>query len=79
MATEALGGEGTTDDVRAVGFALIDWMASTSRPSLPAFIRGMLGGQAKLDEVIQSVLKWDRGQFLVASGQWIGMRYRSAR
>ncbi len=79
MATEALGGEGDSDDVRAVGFALIEWMATTSRPALPAFVRGMLGGQAKLDDVIQSVLKGDRGQFLTASDNWIGMRYRSAR
>ncbi len=79
MATEALGGEGNSDDVRAVGFALIECMASTARPALPAFVRGMLGGQAKLDDVIQSVLKWDRNQFLMASGQWIGMRYRSVR
>ena len=70
-ATEALGGEGNADDIRAVGFALIEWMASTARPALPAFVRGMLGGQAKLDDVIQSVLKGDREQFLTASGQWI--------
>ncbi len=79
MATDALGGEGKTEDVRAVGFALIEWMASTARPALVAFVRGMLGGQAKLDDVIQSVMKGNREQFLTASDNWIGMRYRSAR
>ena len=79
LAPEALGGEGNSDDIRAVGFALIECMASTARPALPAFVRGMLSGQAKLDDVIQSVLMWDRSQFLEASREWVGMRYGSLR
>ena len=79
MATEALGGEGNTDDIRAIGFALIEWMSTTARPALPSFIRGMLGGQAKLDDVIQSVLRGGREQFLLASGNWISARYGSSR
>jgi len=82
LATDALGGQGKTDDIRAIGFALIEWMATTARPAFPTFVRGMLGGKEKLDDVIQSVFavyKWDRDQFLVASGNWIGTRYRTAR
>ena len=38
LATEALGGEGNTDDIRAVGFALIEWMA-IHRPARPPRLR----------------------------------------
>jgi len=79
LATDALGGQGSADDIRAVGFALIECMASTARPAVPGFVRGMLGGQAKLDDVIQSVLNSDRDQFLVAAGDWIIERYGAMR
>jgi hypothetical protein len=76
---EALGGEGKADEVRAVGFAVLEWMNSEARAVVPAFIQGMLAGQEKLDDVIAKVLNGTREEFLAGSQQFVGMNYGTAQ
>ena len=78
-ANEALGGDTKAEDIRAVGFAVNDCLASTAKPYYPAFIQGMLGGQEKLDAVIENVLNGTRAQFFEMTGQWVGTRYGRGR
>ena len=71
----ALGGQLNTDDTRAIGYALVDWMThdpQTRRTALPAFVRAMtLEGGARLDEVLQTVFSARRRDFLDSSGAWV--------
>jgi len=76
-ASEALGGEGKLESVRAVGFSLFEWMAAndSSKKSVPNFVQAMLEGQGKLDEAIGNCLNLDRESFLNLSGEWLVERY----
>jgi hypothetical protein len=78
-ANEAMGGEAKVEGIRAVGFGLIEFLSTAYRPYFPAFVRGMLAGTEKLDDVIEAVLKGNRGQFLDQSGQWIAAHYERPR
>lgn len=73
-AQEALGDETTIDHVRAVGFAILEWLASENRALPGEFVKGMLAGGEKLDEVIQNVLNGTREDFLQKSGEYIMTR-----
>jgi hypothetical protein len=74
-ANEALGDGGKSSEVRAVGFAILEWLGSVER-ALPAeFVGGMLAGGDKLDEVIATVLNGTRVDFLAGSGEFIANRY----
>ncbi|HEV3167920.1 MAG TPA: c-type cytochrome domain-containing protein [Isosphaeraceae bacterium] len=79
-AQEALGDATDADKVRAIGFSLMEWLASTERNRFPLFVRGMLEGQQKLDDVIQVL--WggaSRQAFLTEWGTWVGARYGRGR
>ncbi len=52
-ANEGLGGDAAPETIRALGFSLCDWMATAMRPQFPFFVRGMLEGGEKLDDVIR--------------------------
>lgn len=78
-ANEALGGQTDDEKVRAIGFAVLEYLAANWRPALPSFIIGMLEGQEKLDDVIGSRFNANRQQFLDASGRWVGLRYGRSR
>lgn len=80
-AQEALGGETDEEKVRAIGFSMIEWLATAWRPQFPTFTRGMLEGQQKLDDVIRAHFgpAVGREQFLQVWGQWIATRYRRPR
>jgi len=82
-AIDALGSESRTDDVRAVGYAIVDWITHDpqARNRFPAFIQGMLEqGPAKLDEVIQNVFDGLlRQDFLLYAGEWVSNRYGRTR
>lgn len=73
-AQEALGDATKTEDVRAVGFAVLEWLSSVNRSVIPPFINGMLAGGDKLDDVIANVLNGTREQFLANSGEFVGTR-----
>jgi mono/diheme cytochrome c family protein len=73
-AQAALGGELNADDTRAIGYALVDWMTHDpqTRRAFPAFIRALSDeGGTRLDEVLQSVFRARRQDFLDSSGAWV--------
>ncbi len=73
-ASAALGGQLNTDDTRAIGYALVDWMTHDpqTRRAFPAFVRAMTEeGGTKLDEVLQTVFSARRQDFLDSSGEWV--------
>jgi hypothetical protein len=76
-AQEALGNEGDPRTIRAMGFSLVDWLASTNRLAYYGFVRGMLEGQEKLDEVIKAGWGPDakRDQFIELWGNFVAARY----
>lgn len=78
-ATEALGDQTKPETVRAVGFAVIEWIATTAPDALPYFLKGMLAGGEKLDEVIAQCLQGNREQFLDGSGQFVYSNYGRGR
>ncbi len=78
-ATEALGDTAKPEIIRAVGFAVVEWLASTNAPALPSFIHGMLEGGTKLDEVINACLNGNREDFLNGSGMFVEQHYASRR
>jgi hypothetical protein len=77
-ATEVLGGTARPDDIRALGFAACEWLAAEARPFFGAFVRGMLDGQEKLDDVIGNVLEGNRVQFLAEFREWVATSYGPA-
>ena len=78
-ANEALGDQADEEAIRAVGFSLIEWMASSWAPRLPYFVRGMLAGQEKLDDQVGRIFGVNREPFLQTWGEWILQNYRRAR
>jgi hypothetical protein len=81
-ANEGLGGEGRLEDIRAVGYAIVDWMAhdGQARSRFPAFVQAMAdAGERKLDDVIDRVFSIRRQDLLSFSGEWIGNRYGRSR
>ncbi|MCA1685730.1 MAG: hypothetical protein LC745_07025 [Planctomycetia bacterium] len=76
-ASDALGDQDVqTPVVRAVGFALMDSIAASyDRGVLPAFVKEMGGGGAKLDAALGTVLNLDRSQFLAGTGEFVMSRY----
>lgn len=74
--TEALGGEGDTETIRAIGLSLVEWLASQGRPMLVGFSQGMLEGQGQLDPMILEASQGslNRDQFLAAWGEFVGSR-----
>jgi hypothetical protein len=73
-AQEALGDATKVEDVRAVGFAIMEWLSTVNKAVIPPFVEGMQAGGEKLDEVIGNVLNGTREQFLAGSGQYVMSR-----
>ncbi len=78
-ATEALGDQTKPEAVRAVGFAIVEWISTAAPDALPYFLKGMLEGGEKLDEVIAQCLQGNREQFLAGSGEFVGANYARGR
>jgi parallel beta-helix repeat protein len=70
-ATEALADGTKSEDVRAVGFVVAEWAASTNPAAFPMFVRGMLEGGNKLDDVINVCFGATRPQFFNATGGFL--------
>jgi len=66
-----------SDDFHAVSFALVESMLSSElRQGFPTFVNGMLGGTAKLDEMLRKVYDYtDRQDFLVDTGTFVASKY----
>jgi hypothetical protein len=77
-ANEALGGEGDPETIRAIGFSLCEWQASMIPRAFPSFVRGMLLGGEKLDDVIRGCFgeQTTRQIFLEQWGGFIASRIR---
>ncbi len=78
-AQDALGGQLADDKVRAIGFAILEFMASEGAQTFTTFVRGMLEGQEKLDQVIGEILGANREQFLAGAGEFVMSQYARAR
>lgn len=80
-ASEALGGEGDPETIRAVGFSLCEWLASSFRPQFPFFIQGMLQGGEKFDDTIRACFGEEvtRQDFLNQWGNFLVVRYGAGR
>jgi hypothetical protein len=75
-ATDALGGVARPDEIRAVGFAIFECLASEDPALIREMIRGMLEGQEKLDTTIQQVLDgMTRDGFLTLTNAWVVDKY----
>jgi mono/diheme cytochrome c family protein len=80
-ANDALGGQLKGDELRAIGYAFVDWMSHDprARGAFPAFVREISDeGGAKLDDVLQGVFGALRQDFLSSAGQWAA-RYGGGR
>jgi mono/diheme cytochrome c family protein len=76
-ANEALGGEAKPDTVRAVGFGMIQALATNqeSQPYLGTFLKSMLRGTEKLDDALNEVYGRSREEFLEATGEFVSEHY----
>jgi cytochrome c5 len=77
-ANEALGSEGEEETIRAMGFSLLEWMASAPpiRARMPYFIYGLQSqGERELDKVIGQVFAMKREPFYGAWGSFVMSRY----
>jgi hypothetical protein len=75
---ETLGGSNqvTPDALRAISFALVESMMSTSmRQRFPEFVGGMLQGGEKLDDMFQMVYGGTREEFINGTGEWVAHQY----
>jgi hypothetical protein len=78
-APEALGDQTKPETVRAVGFAVVEWLYGTDPEAFANFVQGMLQGGDKLDETIAACLNGNREQFLVYTGAFVEQRYAGGR
>ena len=80
-ANDGLGDALGADDVRAVGYAIVDWMTHNpqARPRFPMFVRAMVEEDARLDDVIQEVFNGRRQDLLAYSGEWVATHYGRSR
>ena len=76
IANQALGDGSKPDDLRAIGYAILDCVVSSyDRQALAAFVKGMEAGQEKLDDVLGNVMNMTRQQFLAGSAQFVMQHY----
>ena len=80
-ANDALGGEGKPENVRAIGFGIIEALATApqTRAALPQFVQGLVENPGKLDDVLKEALGTDRAQFLAGTGEFVGTNYGRSR
>ena len=75
-ATDALADQEKTANVRAVGFAMMDWLAAADRSMLGPFVGGMSAGGNKSDATLGQLHQLTRQEFLFNSGEYVMMHYR---
>lgn len=74
-AQDALGDNGDEADIRAIGYSLVECLASNPA-RFARFVRGMLDGKEKLDEGIRYVYGFEgRENFLKTWGDWVASHY----
>ena len=79
--SEILGGEGKVEDIRAVGYAMVETMATDprSRPYVSRFVREMLAGGEKLDDCLQGTFEMSRDVYLAWTGEFVQEHFASRR
>ncbi|ADV61635.1 hypothetical protein Isop_1047 [Isosphaera pallida ATCC 43644] len=79
-ANETLGDQGDPQDLRAMGFSLVEWLSTAppTRPRFPLFAQVLIAdGGNKLDEALERIYYTkSREQFIGMWGQWVGTAYR---
>ena len=80
-ANEAMGGEGSPETIRALGFSLCECLAMTSRGQFPSFVQDMIQGGENLDDAIRGCFgdQISREMFLENWGSFIANQYGSGR
>lgn len=76
---EAIGGEGENERIKAVGFSLIECLASTSPAAFPPFVRAMAAGGEKFDDAANGIFNATPEQFLEYWASFVATRYRRGR
>jgi hypothetical protein len=76
---EAVGGEGDNQRIRAVGFSLVEWLATAQQARLPLFVREMVEGGEKFDDAAQGIFSTPPDQFLNYWGNFVATRYGRRR
>jgi hypothetical protein len=74
-ANEALGGTTKVEEIRAVGFAVLEFLDATDHAAVPEFVREMSAGGEKLDDVIRMVLNGTRDDLLNHTATFIATHY----
>lgn len=78
-AQDALGGQLPDEKARAIGFAIVEFLATEGQQVFPDFVHGMLEGGDKLDEVVGATLGLNREQFLAGAGEFVANHYGQGR
>jgi hypothetical protein len=76
---EGLGGQSDSEQIRAVGFSLIEFLSATNRAFLPYFAREMIQDNRQFDNVIQMNLGVTPEQFFQVWGEFVAARYGRGR
>ena len=80
-ANEALGDQGDPQDLRAMGFSFVEWLATAppTRARFPLFAQALIAeGGGKMDNALERVYYTkSREQFIGMWGQWVGGAYRA--
>jgi hypothetical protein len=76
---EAIGGEGDNQRIRAVGFSLVEWLATAQQARLPLFVREMAEGGEKFDDAVQGIFSAPPDQFLDYWSNFVATRYGRRR
>ena len=74
-ANDALGDQEQTPMVRAVGFAIMDFIRTRNRRAIAPFVAAMNEGGTKLDDAIGKVFNASREDFLASSGEYVMATY----
>jgi hypothetical protein len=77
---EAIGGEGENVRIKAVGFSLIECLATTEKNRFPIFVRELAAnGGEKFDQAAQDIFNATPDNVLDFWGGFVGQRYGRGR
>lgn len=76
---ELLAGQGDTEDIRAIGFGLIEFLMASNRAFFPPFARAIIEDNKQFDNLIQQNLGASPENFSRAWGEFVATRYGRSR
>ncbi len=72
--------QATVDDIQAVGFAIVEMLATAEyQRGFSRFVNGLLKGPDKLDDALSSAYQATRDAFLEQTGNWVATSYGRIR